>query len=813
LLDWATSSYRGLYLIKLLFLASILIAAGLLLLTLTRSASAWDLLHLKWENPPISVYLDASISDDEWRQVIKQSMSDWNEVGTQAQLIENPGPSASITIWASPSETCGLACADSDPPIETQAEGYFNSCWVQINTNYQFTTTGESTKYDLYTAVAHELGHCLGLDHNSDDPNESDPILRSAIMYSYISLGEHRHINSDDIAGLEARYPSPGGTPTPTPGPTPTPPVSNCTPSKGEVALYVDPNYDGQCIKKGIGRYANPSEIGLPNDSISSLRVGADVKARLCRNADFSDTCEWFDHDDSDLRDNSVGDNQVSSVEVESRYPCSADTDQVILFVDRNYDGQNVRKCVGDYPNPDSIGLPNDSISSLKVGAKVKAMLCRDNDFSNTCEWFDYDDNDLGNNSVGSDQVSSVKVTPRYQPPGVPHDPNPATGAVIAPTTILDVSFQGDGDQFRIHVWGNNYDRWRDWDSNRSMHLDGLILGQEYHWQAQARNSIGESPWSDEWIFTIANTAPAVEAGDDQVVNEGDTVSLAPATFRDPDEGDTHTATIDWGDGTVESGIVTEPDDSGVGTVSGSHVFVDNGVFAITLCVTDDGGAISCDILMVTVNNVAPTVTISGPTLVNEGDTQTYTVTITDPGVIDTHTVVWDCDEDGFDDGTGISINCTFPNGPKTVVVVAKATDKDGGSSIGELTITVVAPCTLDLEASYTDGTLTLGFTLGTSEPATWRLWLVLDQAPGIIPLVPGRSLPPIDPAITVSPSFPFPSMGTIGFLAILSEPDGIICWDFAIVDTGSPSASAAPSAEKLKGLFRKLGELLPKDE
>jgi len=114
---------------------------------------------------------------------------------------------------------------------------------------------------------------------------------------------------------------------------------------------------------------------------------------------------------------------------------------------------------------------------------------------------------------------------------------------------------------------------------------------------------------SNTLTVTVNNVGPTVEAGADQTVNEGQTVSLAPATFNDLGTLDTHTATIDWGDGTaVEAGIVSEspfgPPGSALGadgTVSGSHVYADNGVYTVTVTVTDDEGALDSDTLTVTV--------------------------------------------------------------------------------------------------------------------------------------------------------------------------------------------------------------------
>jgi hypothetical protein len=60
------------------------------------------------------------------------------------------------------------------------------------------------------------------------------------------------------------------------------------------------------------------------------------------------------------------------------------------------------------------------------------------------------------------------------------------------------------------------------------------------------------------------------------------------ATFTDPGVADTHTATIDWGDGNVTSGTVAEA--NGSGTITGSHVYAAPGVYDISVTVTDNHG-------------------------------------------------------------------------------------------------------------------------------------------------------------------------------------------------------------------------------
>src|SRR6185295_13022419 len=112
---------------------------------------------------------------------------------------------------------------------------------------------------------------------------------------------------------------------------------------------------------------------------------------------------------------------------------------------------------------------------------------------------------------------------------------------------------------------------------------------------------------SDSLDVTVSNVAPTVVAGANQTTDEGTTIALDPATFSDEGTGDTHTATINWGDGSaVDAGVVAES--SGNGTLSGSHVYADNGSYTVTVTVTDDENAVTASQLTVTVHNVAPTV-------------------------------------------------------------------------------------------------------------------------------------------------------------------------------------------------------------
>lgn len=109
--------------------------------------------------------------------------------------------------------------------------------------------------------------------------------------------------------------------------------------------------------------------------------------------------------------------------------------------------------------------------------------------------------------------------------------------------------------------------------------------------------------------MTVSNLPPVVEAGAKQTVDEGAAVSLTGATFTDASAADTHTARIDWGDRSeAEAGTVSES--GGSGSVSGSHVYADDGTYTVTVCVTDDDSDNDCDTFLATVRNVAPVATI-----------------------------------------------------------------------------------------------------------------------------------------------------------------------------------------------------------
>ncbi|MCI0552302.1 MAG: PKD domain-containing protein, partial [Anaerolineae bacterium] len=106
---------------------------------------------------------------------------------------------------------------------------------------------------------------------------------------------------------------------------------------------------------------------------------------------------------------------------------------------------------------------------------------------------------------------------------------------------------------------------------------------------------------SFEYVPVEANTTPVVNAGNDQIVNLGNSVTLN-ATYTDADNTENHSARIDWGDGTVED-VAVNMTGPGAGQVTGQHTYSNTGNYTVEVCVTDLYGGVGCDMINVQVTS------------------------------------------------------------------------------------------------------------------------------------------------------------------------------------------------------------------
>jgi hypothetical protein len=252
---------------------------------------------------------------------------------------------------------------------------------------------------------------------------------------------------------------------------------------------------------------------------------------------------------------------------------------------------------------------------------------------------------------------------------------------------------------------------------NESIVLTGLTPGGTY----KVRVS-GEGGTEGEYFLTRNfNFSPVVTSLTvGTPINENDTATLNGA-FSDLDAADTHTVVVTWGPG---EGSTTLSLAAGVLTFSATHQYLDDkpsgtlsDVYPIGVTITDNHFGSGVGSTSVTVDNVDPVASVSGPSGGVRGQALNFSGSFTDVGTLDTHEVKWD-----FGDGTVIDFHSsTDPNAltPPTHIYTASGVytltlsvrDDDGGIGVKsqDVTITAVAiqqdPCDPDETALVVGGT------------------------------------------------------------------------------------------------------------
>ncbi|MFT5525500.1 MAG: PKD repeat protein, partial [Pirellulaceae bacterium] len=298
-----------------------------------------------------------------------------------------------------------------------------------------------------------------------------------------------------------------------------------------------------------------------------------------------------------------------------------------------------------------------------------------DERFTGTVEFLAVDENPPTDLQLSSNSVSE----------------NVAAGTTVGSFSTVDPD---NADSFTYSLVGGSGDV-----DNASFAMSGAELRtvEVFDFETKASYSIrvrttDSFGFSLEEMFTInvsdltENFPPVVAAGANQVVDEGGTVSLAPATYADPDGGN-HTATVNWGDGTPTSNAsVDQANDA----VSASHVFADDGEFTVTVCVLDDQSVEACDTLTFTVDNLAPVVDAGSNRTVVEGQLIEFAGSFNDPGLTDTHSLLWNF-SDGTTDNSTLAPSHTFVS-EGVFTVTLTVTDNDGLVGSDTLVVTVNSP-------------------------------------------------------------------------------------------------------------------------
>jgi hypothetical protein len=216
---------------------------------------------------------------------------------------------------------------------------------------------------------------------------------------------------------------------------------------------------------------------------------------------------------------------------------------------------------------------------------------------------------------------------------------------------------------------------------------------------------------TSEFSGAIVNRVPTADPGGPYTVPEGEEVTLSGAGSADPD-GDPLTYSWDVnGDGKFEDAYGVSPTLTWARLVA---LGIDDGrtptspsTFAVRVRVSDGlHQPVTSDPTTLTVTNVAPTVTVTGPSLGLVDQVITFTFTATDlspvdqnvtPGVLNSGVFTYDINWDGngsFEDtrtaGSVLTVERVYRSASANTVQV-KVTDKDGGTS---------APTTLQFQVN-----------------------------------------------------------------------------------------------------------------
>ncbi len=205
----------------------------------------------------------------------------------------------------------------------------------------------------------------------------------------------------------------------------------------------------------------------------------------------------------------------------------------------------------------------------------------------------------------------------------------------------------------------------------------------------------------------IVNKVPPQFTAADMSLSEpvatgGDTITL-DGQFTDPGTLESHTVTINWGDGSAPTvllellGQVVASTAPGLYTFSAAHQYLNNPPGALAEATDDihvsvsDAVSTTSAAKSIVVKNATPTVRISSAGYLGSA-TIALTAVVTNPGVPGTETLAWSLTQNGIVIATATTPTFTFavPDPIGVLVAAATATDSDGGTGSDSAQIVVI---------------------------------------------------------------------------------------------------------------------------
>ena len=216
--------------------------------------------------------------------------------------------------------------------------------------------------------------------------------------------------------------------------------------------------------------------------------------------------------------------------------------------------------------------------------------------------------------------------------------------------------------------------------------------GHTYAFYVRSRDNVGQVeplPLAPDAVIAVAEPI-RVDAGPDASAREGDTVGLADVRVSYRGDPAALRVQVDWGDGRTEDGVPLA-----AGGLGNTHIYADDGDYAVTVRVTGANGRTVAAARRVSVANVAPALAPVADAVLPVGGRLVRAVAFSDPGA-DARTATAD-----YGDGSGphpvalgghaVPLDHVFTV-PGSYLVTLTVADDDGGTATTTFRVTVAAP-------------------------------------------------------------------------------------------------------------------------
>lgn len=202
-------------------------------------------------------------------------------------------------------------------------------------------------------------------------------------------------------------------------------------------------------------------------------------------------------------------------------------------------------------------------------------------------------------------------------------------------------------------------------------------------------SGFGFAPTTQSGTFTVLNGAPGVNIPSTALLNEGQSL-VSNGTFTDPDST-SWSATVDYGDGSGSQSLALNGNQFSL-----NHAFSDEGIYSVTVTVTDDSNDVGVGVITVTVSNVAPVLQLPSNSAMDNVFAYQNSGSFSDPG-----NDTWSAT---VDYGDGSSVQPLALNGNDFTLdhvytdygiyqITITVSDNDGSSAVASFTVEIRHVC------------------------------------------------------------------------------------------------------------------------